>query len=210
MLNKCISQGQTLSAKECSSINEYINEVITCLENFAANKSSPSELRVSLVQAIEVLPMLYEISLPNTCCRSKFNELLHFKNVNCKENLCELFEKLHEVVSLPVIGEELELIRKVREKMNANKRRRKFITLFFIVLYNWMALLLARTALTARTSWQIELIIYSVSLVVIFFNYEYSFFREFNHYKRQFKRSKFLYTKLFRKKRKKHNRIKPI
>jgi hypothetical protein len=187
LLNRCIRHGQSLTAEECGQINRYIEEMKSSLKDFAHQTSPSPASRVSLAQAIEALPLLYELSQSNTCGEHVPGAVGRQRKFDCKSSLIALLEELKQMPQLPVISEELAEIARVRQKMTASKRRRKLLTLLFMAAYSYASFLLSQTLLSARTSWVMELGVYLGCLLVFFLNYDYYYYKEFRRYQKGLK-----------------------
>jgi hypothetical protein len=188
LLNRCIRHGQVLSSEECTKINGCINEIKSSLAGFAKGVSTSSESGISLAQAIELLPLLYEISQPNTCCEPVPEELNYSRGVDCKSSIRALLKELKTAEQLPLIPEELERITKARQKMISSQRRRKPLAFLLFLVYFYTSILLSQTILSIRTSWGIELGTYLGCLLIFFLNYNYYFTKEFKRYQKRIKR----------------------
>lgn len=183
-LNQCIQHGQTLSSDECGKINDHLNDIKASLESFARDTSSPTNAHISLAQAIEALPLLYEISQPGTCCERICDGLTYHKKYDCKAGLRALLEELRQSAELPLISEKLEEIVRIRRRIEAGSRRRKPLVFLFVFLHSYVCFLLTQTILLGRASWKIELGIYLGGLSVFFLGYDYYYSKKFKRYQK--------------------------
>jgi hypothetical protein len=188
LLNKCIKHGQTLRSEECKNIYGYLLEIKANLESFAQNAPAPSQARVSLAQAVELLPLIYEISLPHTCCEQLGDGLNYDRGVDCKSSLRDLLENLRKVADLPLVADELERITRAKQKMQKRKRRRKPLLLLVFAAYFCTSFFLSQKVLLIRNSWMIELGVYLGCLLILLKNYDYYFSKELKRYQSAWKR----------------------
>ncbi len=188
LLSRCIKYGQTLSSKECSQVNVYLKKMKNSLEGFARGTYASSEDSMLLAQAIEVLPLLHEISQPHTCCEKAADGLSYHKGFDCKSSLTDLFDELNQVAQLPVISGKLAEIVRVRQGIRPGKRRHKILVVLFGLLYSAAALLLAQAIIFDRAGWSVGLGLYLSCLLAFFLEYDYYYSREFKRHQKSLKR----------------------
>jgi len=189
ILDECIRRGPTLSTAECARINKHIHEIKNTLEHFQQD-SSTRQNSVSVAQAIEVLPLLYEIAQSGTCCEHFLPDGLNLKEgFDCKSTLRELLHKLQTDPDLPLISEELKKCVQVRQKIQATKPYRILGAVIFILAYSVTAFLLTCTLRLGRPSWKIELGTYLVLLLLFYVNYDYYYSKIFQHYAKKLKKT---------------------
>jgi len=189
LLNRCIMQGHNLTQAECKRTHHLIRQLKASLDYFRTGNWLGLDRPFSLVEVLQTLPLLYEISLPGTCCELPQKDGLFVPRlVECKSTVKELLRELKEDPQMPVLAEEMELVEEASRELAAKRPLRRRRLLLWLMIFSLAALQLARVLVLEGKGWKLGLGLYVVSFALFSTGYDYYYSEVFARYRRKLER----------------------
>ncbi len=190
LLEQCLQHSVSLHSKQCHEITNYIREIITSLTTLchfpretAAEPYKNSS--VSPAQALDLFPLLYEISQPDSCCETIFQEISKLpRNIECKSTIQAFIAKAKQADD-PLITEELSKAEALRRKFKKVRKRNKILLFIFFPLYCIASLIITRGIVFNAENWETGVVIYLISFAVLVSSQNFSYFRISQKYRKK-------------------------
>ncbi len=186
LLDECIHHGSSLTKNQCQRVYQIILDVRAAIEHLRRQDGNTLPGRLSLTEAIALLPLLVEIGQPHTCCRQPLDTSQQTVcNYDCKRTASRFIEELRGDTTTPLIAGELAKITLVRRKIETALSRRRIKGWIFMAGCGIGCIMLADSIINGETLMNIGLAFYLGAILLFFSRYDYYYSQLYKRYSRK-------------------------
>ena len=182
MLDECIHYGGSLAKDQCQRVYRIILDIRAAIEHFRRQDGNNLPGRLSLTEALGLLPLLAEIGQPHTCFQPLDTSQPTICSYDCKRAASRFMEELEGDTATPLIAGELTKIALVRRKIKAALVRRRIKGWIFMAGCGVGCFMLADSILADEPLMNTGLALYMGAIILFFSRYDYYYSQLYKRY----------------------------
>ncbi len=182
-LNGCIRHGTSFGEKDCQQVELCLQGVKNRFALLKGESLSPLQKAAPLNIAFQSLPLLEQMAKANTCCAIHVAHLPPFNHTfACKQRLEELLSQWAQDEQLPLVGKEIQKIKKISKKIEQKKTNYRLKLLVIMLAFSISSFLVADLIISETPAWETKIIAYLGFLFLFAFSYDYYYSQKFKRF----------------------------